>query len=182
MALTVKVNIRKGWPNASIVDTVLPPATGVTTLEAGFVGARDYNDPEGWTLGITSQFQEPHVFMNDQIDPDSNRGATGDDWVQMGLGGIRGISLNNPLEIETIQYKTYGAGSEPAPGDLLYADTDGKLAVGQLADETVIADNKVVIGVVHRGPFMIGSSTYISWAPTTARLLTDAGGTGPDNA
>jgi hypothetical protein len=181
MALTVKVNIRKGWPNASIVDTVLPPASGVT-VEAGFIGYRNHLDPEGWALGITTQFQEAYVFMNDSLDPDSNRGATSEDYIQMGIGGVRGISLANPLEIETIQWKTWGGGNTPSAGDLLYADTDGKLAVGALADGTVVADNKVVVGIVHRGPFMIGTSTYVSWAPVAARLLTDAGSSGPDNA
>ncbi len=182
MSLVPKVNIRKGWPNPSIVDTVLPPATGVTTLEAGMVGRRNYDSPEGWVLGVSSQFQEPVVFMNDQGDPDADRGAHAGGYVQMSVGGIRGVSLDNPLEIETVQYAQYGDGIDPAPGDLLYAHTDGKLYVGRTADGDVISESKVLLAVVHRGPFMIGENYYISWAPLKARLLSDVSGTGPDNA
>ena len=144
------------------------------------VGRRNYLSPEGWVLGVSSEFQEPHVFMNDQGDPDASRGTTdSSSYTQMGLGGVRGISLSNPLVIETIQYVQHG-GIDPAPGDMLYANTAGKLSVAQLAGNgAIVVANQVIIGIVHKGPYKVGTTTYIAWAPIAAKLVSEAGGTGP---
>lgn len=155
MSLLNKVNFKKGWPNPSISELVLPAASGVTTLEAGMVGRRDLNDPEGWVLGITSIDQTPFIFRNDQDDPDAARAAhEPNNYRQVPFGGIQGIGFDNALIIETTQWDS---GSAPSKGDLLHADTDGLLKTAASAD--------IAIATCTEAPYYVGKHYYIEVVP-----------------
>lgn len=168
MSLLNKVNFTKGWPHKAIVEEVLNPASGVV-IEAGFIGRRSHSTPEDtWVLGITSLHQEPFIFRNDSQDPDAQRGAHNGDYVQVPYGGVQGISFQNPLEIETIQFE-----GNPVPGDLLYATSGGKLAVAVEEDGTVLVPGVVVLAVVNKAEYAVGQHNYIRVTPVT-KFLSDS--------
>lgn len=152
-SLLNKVNFTKGWPSKSIVEEVLLPDTGVEP-EAGFIGRRKLTDPDVWVLGVDSLEQEPFIFRNDFDDPDATRSAHASDYKQVPFGGIQGISFQNPLEIETIQY-----GGTPSVGDLLYADTDGLLKIDPGAS------GNIILAVCIKAPYYVGEHNYIRVAP-----------------
>lgn len=159
-SLKNKVNFTKGWPSKSISEEVLLPDTDVT-IEAGFIGTRKHADPEVWVLGIDNLVDEVFIFRNDSDDPDAARPAHDTtEYRQVGIGGVQGISFQNPLEIETIQY----AGT-PAVGDKLYADSDGLLKVAEQEDGTEVAYEKAVIAVVVKPAYYVGQHNYIRVVP-----------------
>ena len=168
-SLLNKVNFTKGWPSKSIVEAVLMPDSGVE-IEAGFVGRRKHSNPDVWILGITAVQQEAFIFRNDFDDPDAARASTNPTgYVQVPIGGVQGISLQNPLEIETTQY----AGT-PAPGDMLYAASDGLLKIAQLADGSMAPASPGVAAGVVRGPYTIGNGSYICVVPVAQRFVSAA--------
>ncbi len=177
----MRINVVKGYFSPFVIDAVLPPAAScATTLQAGMVGHRDHQATEGWVLGVSSEFDEAYTFLNDYDSPDANRGVatTPTAYSQMALGGVHGLALTNPLIVETVQWSATG-GANPAPGDLLFAHTDGKLYVARTAAGVTVANEKIIIGIVHAGPFSIGGSSFIRWAPIASKLYTDVGGSGP---
>jgi hypothetical protein len=165
MGLALKVNFKKGWPNPSVLEAVAPPHTGVTALEAGMVGYKNASTG-GWVLGITAITQVPYIFRNDQTDPDAARGPGvgnstttnfSDTWNQVSFGGVQGIALSNPLEVQTVQFT-----GSPAVGDELTAAASGKLA-------TAIATN-VVVGICTKASHTYQGKTYITFVPTPVRV------------
>lgn len=166
MDLLNKVNFTKGWPSKSIVEEVLKPDSGVE-VEAGLIGRRKHTNPDVWVLGITELHQEPFIFRNDYDDPDAGRSAHASDYAQVDFGGVQGISFQNPLEIETIQFV-----GTPAIGDRLYANSDGKLAVAEQANGTVVANEEVVLAVVTKAAYNVGACEYIRVVPITSKYLT----------
>jgi hypothetical protein len=169
MPLTLKVNFKKGWPSPSIVEKVANPASGVTTLEAGKIGR--LNSTGQWVLGIAAVNQPAYVFRNDQGDPDTATNNSGSDGlaVQGAFGGVQGISLDNAIEFETVQY----AGT-PAIGDQLYADTDGLLKVAVNAAGTLVTASKVIVATVTRGVHSYQNSSYIQVVPDKSKRLSPA--------
>jgi hypothetical protein len=159
MSLLNKVNFTKGWPNPSIQEEVLMPDTGVT-IEAGFIGARKQTDPDVWILGIDALIEEVFIFRNDSTDPDAARAAATTDSKAIPFGGVQGISFQNPLEIETIQYT-----GSPAIGDQLFAHTDGKLGIAVTKAGLLVAASKVVIAVVTKPLYYVGQHGYIRVVP-----------------
>lgn len=160
MSLKNKVNFTKGWPSKTIQEEVLLPDTGVV-IEAGFIGTRKHADPEVWVLGIGNLVDEVFIFRNDSTDPDAARTAhDAAEYKQVPFGGVQGISFQNPLEIETIQYD-----GTPAVGDKLYADTDGLLKVAEQEDGTVLENSKVVVAVVTKPLYYVGQHGYIRVVP-----------------
>lgn len=164
MSLTLKVNFKKGWPSPSIVEKAAAPASGVTTLEAGKVGHLDTDGK--WVLGVSAVNQLPYVFRNDQNDPDAGRSATNTGYVQGALGAIQGVALSNALEFQTVQY----AGN-PAIGDQLYADTDGKLKVAITAAGVTSVASKVIVATVTKGVHQYQTSNYIQVVPDTSKRI-----------
>lgn len=159
-SLKNKVNFTKGWPSKSIQEEVLQPDSGVS-IEAGFVGIRKHADPEVWILGVPNLVDEVFIFRNDSDDPDAARTSHDpDEYRQVPFGGVQGISFQNPLEIETIQYD--GA---PSVGDKLYADVDGLLKVAEQEDGTVLALSKIVVAVVTKPLYYVGQHNYIRVVP-----------------
>jgi hypothetical protein len=159
-SLKNKVNFTKGWPSKTIVEESLRPDTGVT-IEAGFIGVRKHSDPDVWVLGVLDLVDEPFVFRNDSDDPDANRPAhDAAEYKQVPFGGVQGISFQNPLEIETIQFT-----GTPAVGERLYADTDGKLKVGAGATGTTVQAGKVIVAVVTKPLYYVGQAGYIRVVP-----------------
>jgi hypothetical protein len=171
-SLKLKVNIKKGWPNPSIVEKVLPADDGnAAMLEAGFIVTRNAT-ATAWALGIDKVDKEAFVLMNDQDDPDAARGPadTPSAYTQANWGGLHGLSLQNPLEIETIQFE-----GTPAIGDKIFCRADtGKLAVGEKADGTAATgadvglstgDKVIVIGTVTKAPSIVANDEYIEWVP-----------------
>lgn len=169
MSLTLKVNFKKGWPSPSIVEKVANPASGVTTLEAGKIG--HLNSTGQWVLGVSAVNQPAYVFRNDQSDPDTQFNNSGSDGlaVQGAYGGVQGISLDNAIEFETVQY----AGT-PAIGDQLYADTDGLLKVAVNAAGSLVAASKAIVAVVTRGVHKYQNSNYIQVVPDKSKRLSPA--------
>lgn len=152
MSLQLKVNFSKGWPSPYIVEEVLAPHSGVT-IEQGLIGRRSSTNT--WVLGVTAISQNPFVFRNESVDPDSGRASEqATEYAQVPFGGIQGISFRNPLEIETTQYV-----GTPAVGTLLFANTDGKLETATSGD--------IAIAIVTKAEFNIGTSTYIRVEPIT---------------
>lgn len=164
MSLTLKVNFKKGWPSPSIVEKVANPASGVTTLEAGKIGR--LNTAGQWVLGISAVSQSAYVFRNDQGDPDAQSNNSGSDGlaVQGAFGGVQGISLDNAIEFQTVQY----AGT-PAVGDQLYADTDGKLKVAITAAGSTSVASKPIVAVVTRGVHPYQGQSYIQVVPDKSK-------------
>ena len=167
MSLTLKVNFKKGWPSPSVVEKVANPASGVTTLEAGKIGRLDTTGK--WVLGISAVNQPAYVFRNDQGDPDAARGAADSSSIQGAYGGIQGVSFDNAIEFETIQY----AGT-PAVGDQLYADTDGKLKVAVNNAGTLVTASKVIVATVTRGVHSYQGNSYIQVVPDKSKRLSPA--------
>ena len=159
-SLKVKVNFTKGWPSKTIMEDVLLPDSGVE-IEAGFIGRKKHTDPDVWVLGIDDLVDEVFIFRNDYDDPDASRSSTdAGEYRQVPFGGVQGISFQNPLEIETIQYS-----GTPALGDRLYADTDGLLKVAVLANGTLVAASKVVVAVMTKDTYNVGTHEYIRVVP-----------------
>jgi len=168
MSIANKVNFKKGWPSSTIVETVaLPPASG--TLEAGMVGRLDYATGK-WVLGMTQSIvglsQIPHIFHNDAADPDVGNGST-DNFLSnpVKFGGVHGISLQNPLEIETTQFT---ANSLLVPGAGVFAaDGTGLLTYGSLPASltTAVSGNKVIIGIVTEASHSYQGLNYITIVP-----------------
>lgn len=138
MSLALKVNFKKGWPNPSILEAVAP---GVAGLEAGMVG-RKHPTTGAWVLGITGINDLPFVFRNSFGDPDAARGpgigadtANQGTWNQVAFGGIQGIALSNPIEVETVQFNPLAA---PAVGNALSVGTNGKFKIA-VATEIIVA-------------------------------------------
>ena len=169
MSLTLKVNFKKGWPSPSVVEKVAAPASGVTTLEAGKIGRLDTTGK--WVLGIAAVNQPAYVFRNDQNDPDTTYNYGGSDSLatQAAYGGVQGVSLDNAIEFETIQYS-----GTPAVGDQLYADTDGLLKVAVNNAGTLVTASKVIVATVTRGVHSYQGSSYIQVVPDKSKRLSPA--------
>ena len=134
--LTLKGNIKRGWPNPHIVEKVAQAdstcALSSNTPLLGFMVGRLLANGN-WGLGITAAGQQPYVFRNGVDEADAGRAATiSNDYIQAGYGGIQGLSFANPLLVETVQF----AGT-PAVDTELKADTDGKLKVAVSGDVVV---------------------------------------------
>lgn len=168
MSLAIKVNFLKGWPSPTIVEKVATAATGVTTLEAGKVGTLDATGK--WVLGISKVNQVPYVFRNDQDSPDAGRAAHENDYVQASFSGVQGISHNNQIEYQTIQFD-----GTPAVGDRLYADTDGKLKVAvKASDDSIVANSKVIVALCTGAPATYQGLSYITVVPDNSKDVTEA--------
>ena len=177
MSLTLKVNFLKGWPSPAIAEKVA--STAATTLDQGMIGRLDESTGK-WVLGVSGVNQVPYVFRNAYGDPDAGRASTNVvEYVQpTNLGGIQGISFNNAIEFETVQYGGADVGSTsatptPAVGDQLYADTDGKLKVGKNLAGTATAGvtGKPLVAVVTQAPHGFQGSNYISVVPLATRVV-----------
>jgi hypothetical protein len=163
-SLTLKVNFTKGWPNPSIVEKVAAPASGVTTLDQGMVGHLDLAT-NTWVLGVDAITHTAYVFRNAQNDPDAGRLSNDQaSYIQANLGGIQGISFENPIEFWTTQYS-----GTPAPGDQLYADTDGLLKVAINAANSTITASKPIVAVVTQGPKLYQGTSHITVIPDTSK-------------
>jgi len=169
MSIANKVNFKKGWPSSTILETVaLPPASG--TLEAGMVGYLDYATGK-WVLGMTQSIvglsQVPHIFHNDAADGDVGN-ASADNFISnpVKFGGVHGISLQNPLEIETTQFT---ANSLLVPGAGVYAAAGtGLLTYGSLPASlttSIGGGNKVIIGIVTEASHSYQGLNYITIVP-----------------
>jgi hypothetical protein len=176
MSIKNRVNFVKGWPNPHIVERVAQPHSGVTTLQAGMIGHLD-STAHDWVLGVSAVTQEPHVFHNDQADPDSgNVSADPTLYTSVLWGGVHGISHMNPLIYDTIQYGvTAPTGSTacgtPAVDDLLFADTDGKLYVGKTG-ATVKLSGQAIVAVCTQAPFTYQGLSYITVRPDNRGFIT----------
>jgi len=170
-SLRNKVNFRKGWPNPNVVEDVLKPAAGVQ-IQAGFIGRRNEATPDKWVLGISAITQDAFVFRGDAVDPSSGRPAHNDGYMQVDLSGVQGISFQNPIEFETVQFV-----GTPAKGDLLYSpvtgDNAGKLVVAQIAAGTVSVSGVVAIAKCLAPVFYIYDTPYILVAPLPQRIVTE---------
>jgi hypothetical protein len=172
-SLKLKVNFKKGWPNPSIVEKVLSAdAANAVPLEAGFIVTRNAT-ADAWALGVPKVAEEAFILRNDQDDPDAARGPadTPSAYTQANWGGLQGISLQNPLEIETTQY----AGAI-AIGDRLGCSVhDGKLYAVADKDGTPKAaagipgysagDKVVAVGTATKPASFVANDEYIEWVP-----------------
>lgn len=172
MSLKLKVNITKGWPNPQILEETLAPNTGVT-IEAGMIGSKDPATGK-WRLGLPGIAGDvPYIFLNDSGDPDANRGAheAGALYVQIGWGGVHGISLTQPLEIQTTQFDS---AQTFAVGDQVYVHTDGKLKRGVDSAGAKVAgstNGAVIVGIVTVPSHTIGKSTFITFTTDLSKRL-----------
>ena len=158
MSLSTIINIVKGWPNPSIVEDSLPADE---TVSSG-LGQGDIvtiSSDRKWKLGVTSVNETPYIINVDSSDPSTGREAHKPGYVQIPWGNIHGISLTNPLEIETANYDnsfTYVVGSPlSAPAGLL------KLAQA----------NEVIVGVVTKVPYTLGGQTYLTFVAENGKRV-----------
>lgn len=159
MSIKNKVNFKKGWPSPTIIEAVASPASGVTTLEAGMIGHLDASG--NWVLGMTASGGNlpnatPYIFHNDQADGDAGN-ASADTTISnpARYGGVHGISLQQPLVIETSQIAS--GYTTPAIGDKLMS-TAGKV-------EALTATNNRVIGYVTEAKHTYNGLEYITFVP-----------------
>ena len=167
MSIANKVNFKKGWPSSTILEKVaLPPASG--TLEAGMVGYLDYATGK-WVLGMTQSIaglsQIPHIFHNDATDPDVGN-ASADNFLSNPVkwGGVHGISLQNPLEIETTQFTS----ASIAVGCGLFAAAGTGLLTYGSAAATITTSNgtpAVIIGICTEASHSYPGLNYITFVP-----------------
>lgn len=178
MSIVNRGHFRKGWPSPQIVEKVAQPSSGVTTLQAFKVG-RLNNSTGTWDLGVNGATQEPHVFHNDQADPDSGNVSTDPTlYTSVLFGGVHGISHQNPLIYETSQFgTTCPTGSvacgTPAVGDQLFADTDGKYYVGKTAAGASKLNSQILIAVVTEAPHTKQGISYITVRPIHTALTSN---------
>ena len=157
MSIKNKVNFKKGWPSPTIVEIVANPASAVTTLQAGMIGHLD--DSGNWVLGMTASGgtlpnATAFIFHNDQADGDA--GVASADPLTSNparYGGVHGISLQQPLIVETSQI---ASNFDPVIGDKL-ASTGGTLIAHT-------GSNRVV-GYVTERRHTYNGLTYITFAP-----------------
>ena len=156
--LALKGNIKRGWPNPSIVEYVLTPdvscAVGsATPLQAFMVGHADPVTNKA-ILGVSNVSQEPLLFRNNSYDPDSGSGYTtpNADSAGAAYGGIQSISMGNPLLVQTSQFV-----GTPAVDQELFADVNGKL--------TPAVSGSVVVARCKAGAYPYQSVSYIDFRP-----------------
>jgi len=168
MSIKNKVNFKKGWPSSTIVEAVANPASTVTTLEAGMIG--HLNAAGTWVLGMTlnsggtiAEAQAtPYIFHNDQADGDTgNYSADTTISNPARYGGVHGISLQQPLVIETSQIST--AYSTPAIGDRLAVSVAADAQLGKLIVAAI--SNTRIIGTVTEPKHTYNGIEYITFAP-----------------
>lgn len=169
MALPQQIHFHQGgWPDPKAVQDTLPAHSGhaygsAAELEVCHVGRRVTEGTSTvWDLGITALTQVPFIFRNGVTDFDAAPPAHKDGYKAVPYGGINGVSFANTMEVDIATYDTV---TTPAVGDTLYADTDGVLKVATQEDGTLIAASKVQIATVVKGPFSIGTVTFIRIAP-----------------
>ena len=159
-SMTLKVNITKGWPNPNILERAAAKSGSESqTLEAGKFG---YLSAGAWILGTSSKLQETHVFMQDQDDPDTGRANVISDAVSVKYGSIQGISLRNPIEIETVQFVSNAGLVEGA-----------EVSVSNAADATkgqlkLAVSTEVVVGIVNKAAYSLGGASYLTITPIAA--------------
>jgi hypothetical protein len=163
--MLLKVNITKGWPNPHILEQSADADPTTTGIEAGKIGV--LNGSNKWVLGVTSVNQIPYVLMQDQDDPDTGRANVIPDAVSVKYGGIQGIALSNPIEIEDSQFVTNAGLVADAP--VTVENTPGvdlgklKLAVNVGAD--------VVVAVVRKAAYTLDGVNYLTVIPVAPHLL-----------
>jgi hypothetical protein len=158
MSLNTVINITKGWPSPSIVEASLPVDETVTDV-LGQGEVVTISDDRKWKRGVASVNATPYIITVDSDDPSTGRSAHKAGYKQVPWGAVQGISLSNPLEIETAFYK---ADDTYAIGSALSAPT-GKV---QLAE-----DGEVVVGVVVKTPYSLGNFTYLTFVAENGKRV-----------
>ena len=166
MSIKNKVNFKKGWPSPTIVEAVANVASGNTALEAGMIGRLVANE---WVLGMATSatdYSTPYIFHNDYLDGDTGNYSP-DTTISnpAKYGGVHGISLQQPLVIETSQI---ASNFDPAVGSRLIS-TGGTLIAAAGA-----AVNNRIIGYVTEGRHTYNGLTYITFVPELGIVLTPA--------
>lgn len=168
-SLRNKVNFRKGWPNHSIVEDVRHPIAEFVA-EAGMIVRRS---GALWAPGVNTLHEEAFILRNDGLSPDAARGEHVSGYKQVPFGGLQGISLQNPLEIELVHFVEADA---PAVGDLFHSpvagDHRGKLRVCQRANGTVVVNEVAALLYCVAPKFFISDTPYIVVAPVAQRIMT----------
>ena len=178
MSIKNKVNFKKGWPSPTIIEAVANPTSGVTTLEAGMVG--HLNAAGTWVLGtvltnsggtIAEAYATPYIFHNDQVDGDAGN-ASADPLTSnpARYGGVHGISLQQPLVIETSQIST--AYSTPVIGDRLAVSVVADAQLGKLIKAAIQYTR--IIGTVTEAKHTYNGIEYITFAPELGTVFVPA--------
>jgi hypothetical protein len=155
-SLTLKGNFKRGWPNPHIVEKVAQAdstcnlASGTPLL--GFMGGH-LNGSGAWVLGVSAISQQAYIFRNGVDEADAGRAATiSADYIQAGYGGIQGISFDNPILVETVQFS-----GTPAVDTEIYCDTDGLFKAA--------SSTKVVIARVDETSHPYQGVSYLTLRP-----------------
>lgn len=155
MSIKNKVNFKKGWPSPTIIEAVANPASSVTTIQAGMIGRLVANE---WVLGMATSatdYSTPYIFHNDQVDGDA--GVASADPLTSNparYGGVHGISLQQPLVIETSQI---ASDFNPAVGSRLMSTTGTLIAAA--------TTNNRIIGYVTEARHTYNGIDYITFVP-----------------
>lgn len=160
MSLDVKVNITKGWPNPQIVEDSLPAdgsATGTVLSQGEIVHINATSG--GWQRGVTSINQTAYILLANGDDPSTGRSAHKAGYKQVKYGNIHGVSLSNPLEIETAVFDDEDN----------YAIND---ALSAPAGTIKLAENgEVVVGIVKKTPYRLGELTYLTFVAEAGKRV-----------
>ena len=167
MSIKNKVNFKKGWPSPTIVEAVANVASGNTALQAGMIG--HLNSSGEWVLGMlgtggaaTEINATPYIFHNDYLDGDTGNyspDATISNPAK--YGGVHGISLHQPLVIETSQIAS--GYTTPVIGNKLMALTSGKV-------DLATSGNRV-IGYVTEAKHDYNGLTYLTFVPEFGNVV-----------